>query len=338
MFTSLRRRTALVAVAATAAAGLVSGPAISVGPHTTSLSISTAHAAVAPGGTDTIFGNLRVGGSQPLAGKTVTLEAQLAGDPAFLPVGAAISGAHGGVSLKVTPAETTKYRWVFAGDAADNGSHSGVATVKVRVPSHAPTRLATSLSIRLATPVVSITGKDTVSGRLTSHRKPLRRQLVLLLARPDGATSWTFGGAKRTGDHGGVAFVVKPKVGTHYELIFEGTRNFRKARSAVVHAAARPTAISIATSQSSIASGSSATVSGVLTNAGAPFAGQSVQLWGRPAGTSQKFVALSAGTTAADGSVSFTVSPTRTMNYFLRFPHTSTAPAAQSSTRTIAVS
>ncbi|MCW2854693.1 MAG: hypothetical protein JWR52_308 [Marmoricola sp.] len=338
MFSSLLRRTALVAVAATAAAGLVSGPALSAGPHTTSLSIRTARPAVAPGGTDTILGSLLVGGGQPLAGKTVTLEAQLAGDPTFLPVGTVISGAHGGVALKVTPAETTRYQWVFAGDAADRGSHSGVATVRVQVPLHAPTRLATSLSIRVATPVVGLTGKDTVSGRLISHRVGLRGKLVLLLARADGTTSWTFGGAKRTGPHGGVAFVVRPKVGSHYELVFEGTRNFRKARSAVVHVAIRPTAISIMTSAVTIAPGGSATVSGVLTDHGAPFAGQSVQLWGRPAGTSQGFAALAAGTTAADGSVSFTVSPTRTMNYFLRFPRTATAPAVQSTTRTIAVS
>jgi hypothetical protein len=334
MFSSLLvsglRRTAVVAVLATAAStAFVSGAAVSAGAHATSLSIRAAHQAVAPGGSDVITGSLRVGTGQALPGKTVTLEARVGDDADFLPVGTAVSGPSGGVALTVTPADTTRYRWVFAGDDVDLASHSGVLTVKVRVPAHPPTRLATSLSIRVAHPMVNLAGNDTISGRLSSHRKALRHKIVALISRVDGSTTWSFVKAKRTGKRGGVVFGVHPTASSHYRLVFGGTPNFRRARSAVVHVAIRSTALSIATTPTS--------VGGVLTNNGTAYAGQTVQLWGKPVGT-RKFAALSSAVTAADGSVSFTVAPVKSMRYFLFFPRTTDAPAARSATRTIAVS
>lgn len=341
MFSSLLaprlRRTSLVAVLVTVASGLVAGAAVGSGPHTTSISIRSAHQAVAPGGSDRITGNLRVGDGQALPGKTVTLEARMADDTDFLPVATATSGPRGGVAVTVTPAETTRYRWVFAGDAGDNASHSGVATVRVRVPAHAPTRLATALSIRVAHPMTNLAGNDAISGRLTSHRRALRHKIVVLVSRADGASAWSFVRAKRTGRHGGVAFAVHPAASSHYRLVFQGTPNFRPARSAIVHVAVRSTALSSAVSATTVAAGSSATVSGVLTKSGLAYAGQTVQLWGKPVGT-RSFAALASSTTGVDGSVSFTVTPVHSMRYFLLFPRTSDAPAARSVVRTIAVS
>lgn len=339
MFSSLLRRTSAIAVIAMAASTLVSGTAAtSAGPHTTSIAIRAASTAVKPGGTTTILGNLRVGSGQALPGKTLTLQARLGSDAEFLPVSTAISGPNGGVAIKVTPAETTRYRWVFAGDAAARASRSGVATVAVRVPQNAPTRLPSSLSIRAAHPVVNPRGTDTVSGRLLSRKVPLRNKIVVLVARPADSTTWGFVAAKRTGPRGGIAFVVRPSVGTYYKLLFQGTPRFRKARSAVVHVAIRSTALSSAVSAATVAPGVSAVVSGVLTKSGLGYGEQAVQLWGKPAGTDQRFAALDSATTAADGSVSFTVTPNRTMRYFLFFPRTADAPAAQSPTRTLAVS
>lgn len=339
MFSSLLRRTSVVAVIVMAATTLVSGTAAtSAGPHTTSLAIRAASTAVKPGGTTTIYGSLRVGSGQALPGKTVALQARLTGDAEFLPIGSAVSGPRGGVAIKVSPAETTKYRWVFAGDAAARASRSGVVTVVVRVPENAPTRLPSSLSIRAARPVVSATGTDTISGRLLSRRTPLTKKIVVLVSRADGSSTWGFVAAKRTGRYGGVAFVVHPSVGTNYKLLFQGTPKYRRARSGVVHVAIRSTKLTSAVSSATVAPGSSAVVSGVLTKSGVAYADQAVQLWGKPAGTDQKFAALAPATTAADGTVSFTVTPVRTMRYFLFFPKTADAPAAQSPTRTLAVS
>ncbi|HEX4190329.1 MAG TPA: hypothetical protein VHZ06_04980, partial [Marmoricola sp.] len=333
MFSSLFRRTAVVVALTAGATSLVAagtvGTALGAGPHSTSLAIRTAHAAVKPGGTDTVSGNLRVAG-QALPGKTVTLEARLAGDTAFLPIATAVSGPAGGVALKVTPAESTRYRWAFAGDGADNASLSGVATVKVRVPQHQATRLPASLSIRAAHPVVSIAGADAISGRLLSRRTPLRHKMVVLLSRTSSSAPWAFVRVKATGGNGGVAFGVKPVADTQYRLLFQGTVNFRSARSAVVRVAIRATALSIATSAAKVPSGSSAAVSGVLTDHGTAYAGQSVQLWGKPVGGKHTFAALASTTSGVDGSVSFTVTPTRAMRYYLYFPRTADAPAARS--------
>jgi hypothetical protein len=316
---------------------LVSGAATSAGPHATSLSIRASHTAVKPGGSTVVSGNLRVGSGQALPGKTVTLEARLAGDTEFLPVGTDVTGPRGGVAIKVAPAESTRYRWVFAGDDADRASHSGVVLVKVRQPTHPPTRLGTSLSIRAARPMVALDGRDTITGRLVSHRKGLRGKIVVLLSRADGASSWSFAAARRTGARGGVAFTVKPAASSRYRLLFQGTAHFRKARSGVVHVATRPVALSIAVSTAHLSPGGTATVSGVLTKTGVAYAGQQVQLWGRPTGSAQKFAALASTTSGVDGSVSFDVTPARSMTYYLLFPRTADVPAARSSARTIVV-
>ena len=79
-------------------------------------------------------------------------------------------------------------------------------------------------------------------------------------------------------------------------------------------------------------------VSGVLVKSGVAYGGQAVQLWGRPVGSKHAFAALSSAVSGTDGSVAFTVTPARSMRYFLYFPGTSEAPAAKSTTRTIAVS
>lgn len=339
MFTSLVRRTSVVAIAVVAATSLVSGgTAVSAGPHATSIAIRAAHQAVKPGASNLISGSIRVGGGQALPGKTVTLEAKLPGESAFVPIGTDVSGPRGGVALTVTPAETTRYRWVFAGDASNRASRSGVVTVKVRQPAHPPRRLGTSLSIRAASPVVNLAGNSAINGRLTAHRKALRGKVVVLLSRTTGSSTWAFAKAKRTGRNGGVAFVIHPSATAHYKLVFQGTPNFRPARSGVVRVAVRSTALTIATSATSVPAGGSATVSGVLTKSGTAYPGQAVQLWGKPAGTNQAFAALQGATTGEDGTVAFTVTPSRTMRYFLFFPRTADAPAARSATRTMAVS
>jgi hypothetical protein len=240
MFSSLLRRSG--AVVAIAASALVAGTAVAATPHPTSLSIRAASPVIVAGHTDTVFGDLRLATGAALAGKTVTLEARTAAQTAFAAIGTAVSGPHGGVSFKVLPTAVTRYRWTFAGDTADAASTSGTVTIKVTTSTGVPTKLPTSLSIREASPVVSATGTDTISGRLLSGRFPLRDQLVSLLARRVGTTGWVVLRAKRTGLHGGVAFLVAPKHATSYRLAYAGNANFRAVRSGVVLVGMRPAA------------------------------------------------------------------------------------------------
>jgi hypothetical protein len=246
-----------------------------------------------------------------------------------------VTGDLGGVRLKVTPAVTTRYRWDFAGDAANRPSVSGVVRVRVRTPEHPPLRLPTSLSIRARTPRVALDGTYLVTGRLRSRGFPLVHKWVLLLSKDDGTTKWAFDGAKRTRRLGQVRFVVSPTVGTSYRLAFLGTPSFQPARSAVVHVAARPNALTIDASPAYIDAGSSATVSGVLTHLGAPFAGQTVQLRSKLVGSDDPFAVVDSGVTAADGSVSFTVTPAAATRYVLFLPFSAGVPAAKSPVATV---
>lgn len=335
--TALRRTVAAVAVVATAA-GVAAVPALQADAATgaaTSLSIRALHPAVRPGGSDTVTGDLAVRGPATPAGRTVTLEARPAGTDAFVPVGTATAGTHGGVTQTVTPAVTTRYRWSYAGDTDARPSRSGVATVRVRTPQHPPMRIGTSLSIRAVHRVVKADGSDVVRGRLRAVRVPLRHREVLLVSRAAGADTWTFEGAHRTRRLGAVAFRVHPAEKTAYRLIFLGTALLRPARSAVVRIEARPD-VSITADPTHITRGASATISGVASDQGTPIAGGTVTLLGRKAGTHQ-VTALATGTTAADGSVSFTVTPNGTTVYRLRLVHTTGIRASLSDAARVVV-
>lgn len=339
MFMPLLRRVAVFTAVATASTALVAGAAHADGQTRTSLAISVQKHAVTPGGTTSVSGWLQVDKAKSAAGKSVTLEARAAGETAFTPIAVTLTGAKGGLKVAVTPATTTKYRWDFAGDADNRASHSGVVAVKVRVPNgQHPKRLATSLSIRAKTPRVALNGTDVISGLLRSHRVTLAGKVVLLLSKEHGATKWSFEATHRTNRNGHVRFVVRPTDDTRYRLAFLGTANFRQARSGVVRVAARPNALSIAVAPRAIDPGASATVAGVLTHDGLPFSGQTVELKARAIGAKgTAFTVVDSGVTAADGSVSFSVTPTVATRYFLHLPASSGVPAARSAAKSVVI-
>jgi len=314
---------AVAAALATAGTGLVAVSAHGADTTATSLAIRAVKTHVKPGAADRITGALVVHGDASSAGRTVTLEEREAGQDQFTPIGAAVTGPRGGLGLQVQPAATTRYRWVFAGDDVLRASHSGVVVVHVKQPQHRPVRLHTSLSVRAAKSHVTVTGWDTISGRLRSRGVPLRRKLVVLLSKADGATTWSFAGARRTKARGQVAYRVRPQAGTRYRLAFLGSPRFRQARSGVVHVAVRANSLTIKASPRRLDPGSSTTVSGVLSHLGSAYAGQNVELRAEPRG-SHAFATVDSATSGPDGSVSFTVTPTVATKYVLVLPATAT--------------
>jgi hypothetical protein len=336
--TALRRTTAaVVAVAAgTGVAALPTFHADAAAPAATSLSIRTAHAAVKPGGTDRVRGDLAVRGSATPAGRVVTLEARPQGTDAFTPVGTATARTHGGLTLTVTPDVTTRYRWHYAGDTDARPSASGVATIRVRTPQHPPTRIRTSLSIRAVRHMVRPDGSDVVRGHLRAGRIALAHRHVILVSHTAGAEGWTFEGVHWTRHDGGVAFRVDPSDKTAYRLVFLGTPLLRPARSAVVRVLDRPD-VSIAADPAQLTRGESTTISGVASDQGTPIAGATVKLLARKAGAAHHVKVLGSGTTAADGSVSFTVTPAVTTAYRLRLVHTTGVRASLSDAARVTV-
>ena len=336
--TPLRRSVAVVAVVASTA-GVAALPALAsadTGRAATSLSIRTLKDAIRPGATDTVAGTLAVAGPLTGAGRTVTLEARPMGSDDFTPVGDAVAGAHNGIREEVTPAVTTRYRWHYAGDTETRPSYSGVATVRVRTPQHPPTRIATSLSIRVASRLVGVDGSDVVRGRLRAGRVALRHRPVVLVSRTADATGWTFEGVHRTRQHGAVAFRVAPAEDTAYRLVFLGTALLQPARSAVVRVATRPS-VSITADPTRIDRGETTTVSGVVTDEGTPIAGATVKLLAKRAGTTHDLHLVATGTTAADGSVSLTDTPRASMVYRLRLVAGTGYPGAVSDRAVVVV-
>jgi hypothetical protein len=97
-------------------------------------------------------------------------------------------------------------------------------------------RLPTSLSIvKVAHPRHHFA---VVSGRLSSHRIPLRDKFVYLARRTPG-TSFHIVRRELSHRHGWVAFRVSPGVRSQYVLVFRGSPNFRPSHSGVVTVRAR---------------------------------------------------------------------------------------------------
>ena len=189
-------------------------------------------------GFDVIRGQLR-SHHVPLRHKTVLLESRTA-TTTFSVVDSARTGAHGVAAFRVSlPAETTKYKLVFAPHPNFRASHSGVVTIRVATPPP-PVALRTSLSIRLVKHPKK--GFDVIRGQLRSHHTGLPGETVLLESRTAG-TKFAVIDTGTTGSHGVVAFKeATPAVTTKYKLVFEAVPGFRASHSGVVTVRIKPAA------------------------------------------------------------------------------------------------
>lgn len=341
--TILRRLAASTAFAA-AAATVAVVPAITGGTATatsadattradSSLSIRAVKPAVAPGRAGTVKGRLATPGVDP-AGRTVLLEARSEGSGGFIPVGTATTGVSGVLRLEVTPETTTFYRWRYAGSVDADRARSGVARIRVRVPQHSALRVRTTLSIRLK----EVGDRTVIRGRLFARGAELGSRWIVLVSRPAGAEDWSFASAARTDGRGRVVYGVEPQQATAYRLAFLGSPRLRPSRSARV-AVRTPSEVSISAVPGVIDPGTGSTVSGVVTAGGTIVADASVTLLARRVRPGATWSAVQRGTTAADGTASFTVTPEHSTAYRLRVAHTAgiqpaTSPVARVVVRT----
>ncbi|HTW18696.1 MAG TPA: hypothetical protein VME70_00615, partial [Mycobacteriales bacterium] len=135
MTSMLARRTAVVAAtAAVAFSGIaLAGSAVTANAAAkahTSLSIRIGRAAINPGGSDTVSGQLRSwkGG---VAGHWIELLDKPKGTTTWSKLAAHRAGRHGFISFEVTPSVTTRYVLAFAGNKRERASRSAVGTVRV---------------------------------------------------------------------------------------------------------------------------------------------------------------------------------------------------------------
>ncbi len=341
---ALRRVASGVAVVATAAALLASpGTAQATAAQAaavqdpTSLSIRILDTKVGPEESASIHGHLVVTGAATPSGRTVVLEARPLGTEEFVPVAQVMSGERGGVSAEVTPQVTTRYRWHYAGDDTTRASTSGIGAIRVTDTTHPTRRLATSLSIREVHRVTDAGIVDIVRGQLRVGRMVLPRRPVILLSRTADDADWTYEGTHRTQRQGVVRFVVDPAQDSAYRLVFLGTTRLLPSRSAIVRVAHRPD-VSLTADPLAIAHGDTVTLTGLVTDTGAPVVGATVALLAVkvPQPSSRRVVAT--GVTGDDGSVTFSDAPRLSTKYRLRVGATEGTPGALSPVVRVVVS
>jgi hypothetical protein len=285
-------------------------------PAATSISIRALDPTIQPGETGTVAGNIDVPG-RFVAGRSVALEAQAAGEDVFTPVGTVSSGVKGGLSLAVHPEVTTRYRWNYAGAPDAQPRYSGVAVVRVRTGEHPGHRVPTTLSIRAMREIVAPGGRAVVRGTLFTAKKGLRGQYVVLLARTATSNGWQFRDGVRTGRDGRAVFTVHPRIQTTFRFAFAGTKNFRPVRSGTVVVQVRP-AVTIAADPPRVDPGGSTVVTGTVVWNGSAVAGATVDLLARVVAKGSPWNVVATGTTDAVGSVSTTVTPGVNTRYRLR--------------------
>jgi hypothetical protein len=323
------------AVAATAAVLLVApGSAqahtqVAPSQDPTSLSIRILDTKVGPEESASIRGHLVVTGSATPGGRTIVLEARPLGTDEFVPVAQDTTGDRGGVSAVVTPQVTTRYRWHFSGDDNTRASTSGVGAIRVTDATHPTRRLATSLSIREVHRVTDAGIIDLVRGQLRAGRVVLPRRPVILLSRSADDADWTYEGTHRTQRRGVVRFVVDPAQDTAYRLVFLGTTRLLPAHSAIVRVAHRPD-VAITVDPLAIVRGESITITGVVTDNGAPLVGATVALFAVRVREPGARRLVETGVTTDDGSVTFAHTPRVSTKYRLRVAASEGTPGALS--------
>ena len=316
---SLRRLVSGLAVVATASA-LVATPVHAQSSErvaATSLSIRVSTTKIEPGKSARVTGHLAVAGDVTAAGRTVSLEAKPKGTTEFVPVAEVAAAGRGGLSVRVEPTVTTRYRWHFLGDTETRASRSGVATLRVGSKTHHPRRWKTSLSIRKVFRKAPLGGIDIVRGRLRGIHGGLRYRPVILLSKVAGSVDWTYEGTRQTNRKRVVKFVVDPSVDSAYRLVFLGNHRLRPARSGSVKVPHRPD-VAITATPSTLIRGESATISGLVTDNGAPLVGATVVLWKIKVGPVGTRRVAQTGITDESGNVVFVVEPNVSTKYRLR--------------------
>jgi hypothetical protein len=306
----------LVFRAANGYAGSHSGVVtVNVRPDTrppTSLSIRAAKSSINPGGKDTISGVLLTR-KTPLEGRDVILQSHPSGSTAWKNAATKKTGKHGYVAFTVTPPTTTAYRLVFTSHPNYRGSHSGVVTVHVRIP--------TTLTLVAASMSIEPGSSDVLTGKLTTSSGPIAGRTVTLQSKPSGSSTWSNATSATTDSNGAITFTVTPAQTTAYRLVHSATATLTAAQSQPVTVIVRKaSSLSIRAATGSVAPGGSDTISGTLLGqGGAALGGRTVSLMGRSAGSTDPFTLITTATTDAHGFVSFTVTPASSTDYELVF-------------------
>ena len=197
----------------------------------------------------------------------------------------------------------------------------------------------TTLSITDTRAVIKLGQTDIIGGTLRSGAKPLAAQIVLLEELVKGKL--IFLDARFTDTSGNLSFLVRPRITTFYELVFQGSPGFERTSSGIAKVVVlqppkprKQTILTIGDIKVSIHPGQSDTVFGGLISGQSPLAGQLVWLYQIVNG---QLVNGDGHFTNKFGVVYFSVSPSATTHYELKFFGTGTYASAHSQELTVLV-
>jgi hypothetical protein len=202
---------------------------------------------------------------------------------------------------------------------------------------HHHARSSTSVAIHVGRHIIGTGDSDRIVGRLHHRRHGLPGRTLVLESKQPKTTTWTVVGRQITHRRGRAGFTVTPSDTTRYRLVFFGGPALRASHSRGRTVVVGDQRLTIAVAPHSIDAGQSATVSGVLTDSGAPSPGDTITLLAKKVGSHSKFAAAGTAITGPDGGVSFPVTPATSTRYRLKELATSTTQAAASRVATVTV-
>jgi hypothetical protein len=316
-----------VAAGALSVAGMAGAGATAV--KATSLSITKSVSTIKAGDAVTISGTLR-SGTRAVGQQGVYLDVVGSAGKLRAIAEGTTNRSTGVVRFAEHPAATTTYELVFKGAAGYAGSHSGTAKVTV-----VKRETALALAESVTTPV-QVGTTVTLTGTLTSAGTVLGNRLVLLdTVDPKGGLDWTHRSASTNSKTGIVTFAVKPGATTTYRLVFPGNWQYEAAVSAPAKVVVTKIPATLTVTAAAGGKAGTKVLTGTLTAGMTDLAGETVSLAAE--NSTGQFVILRSNVTLANGTVTFTVDPSKTTTYELVFTGTAVYAHATSGTVTVTV-
>ena len=232
---------------------------------------------------------------------------------------------------------------VFAAATAFAVTSTADATATTKTAALTTTaKTGTALSVTAAQSMIRAGQKDTVNGTLLAAGNPAAGKVVELYRYSDRLQRWRLIRVKLTSKTGAVTFTVRPEITRRYELVYHGNSALAASTSGAATITVEPsgvkrvTALSISAAPSSITSGHTTSVTGVLTTEARPLAHRIVSL-SRYDATTKKWVRVAVELTGPRGAVRFVREPSATGTFELVYSGTPTLSAAHSGQATVTV-
>jgi GH25 family lysozyme M1 (1,4-beta-N-acetylmuramidase) len=284
-------------------------------PSPTSATLSSTRSAVYAGDSVTLSGALKAG-TGGLANRTVGLWRQVDGATTSTRVQTAATDAAGRYSFTVTPTETASYVVKWAGGLLYLASTAPAVTVSLLQAT--PTTVVMASSRPMVYPgqnVVFSGALQTATGGVAGRTVGLWRQL-------DGATTSTRVQAAITDAAGRYSFTVTPTETASYAVKWDGGKMYSTSASTpvgVIYQPTIPTSLTLATDRDAAYSGQSVNLSGTLTSATGDLAGQTLEVFRQPKGSSDATRVARVSTNGA-GDFALSVATTSTVSYKVVYP------------------